>query len=389
MKKQSKTKVDQVAPRPRANLRLWLGAAVVLALVVAGAIYLRRSDASSASHNASSNHHGQHAANDKQPDAASVAAIGINKTPPPGPAPEGMVWIPGGTFWMGCEDCEMPDAAPAHLVTVDGFWMDKTPVTNAEFAKFVQATGYQTIAERKPDPKDYPGAPPENLVAGCAVFSPPPGQVSLDNPYAWWRYVPGASWKSPEGPGSSVKARADHPAVHIAWDDAVAYAKWAGKQLPTEAQFEFAARGGLDRKAYAWGNDLQPGGKWVANIWQGQFPSENTRADGYESTAPVTAFAPNGYGLYDVGGNVWQWCADWYRPDYFKELAKQGTARNPQGPPDSHDPQEPGIPKRVQKSGSFLCSDQYCSRYLVGSRGKGATDSGSSNVGFRCIKPVA
>jgi formylglycine-generating enzyme len=331
----------------------------------------------------------QHSAPSAPPSTQSAATVSISKTPPPGPTPDGMVWVPGGTFWMGCDDCEMPDAAPAHLVAVDGFWMDRTPVTTADFAKFVKATGYATIAERKPDPKDFPGVPPEKLVAGCAVFSPPPGLVSLDNPYAWWRYVPGANWKSPEGPGSSTASREDHPAVHIAWDDAVAYAKWAGKRLPTEAEFEFAARGGLNRNRYAWGNELKPGGKWAANIWQGRFPSQNTSEDGYERTAPVTAFAPNGFGLYDVGGNVWQWCSDWYRPDYFAQLAAQGTARNPQGPADSFDPQEPGIQKRVQKSGSFLCSDQYCARYLVGSRGKGATDSGSSNVGFRCVKPAA
>jgi formylglycine-generating enzyme len=331
----------------------------------------------------------QHSATGTSPSAKSAAAVSINQTPPPGPAPDGMVWVPGGTFWMGCDDCEMPDAAPAHLVTVDGFWMDRTPVTNAEFAKFVKATGYATIAERKPDPKDFPGAPPENLVAGCAVFSPPTDDIPLDNPYAWWRYVPGANWKHPEGPGSSIAGREDHPAVHIAWDDAVAYAKWAGKRLPTEAEFEFAARGGLDRNRYAWGNELKPSGKWAANIWQGRFPSQNTNEDGYPRTAPVTAFAKNGFDLYDMGGNVWQWCSDWYRPDYFAQQAGQGTAHNPQGPADSFDPQEPGIPKRVQKSGSFLCSDRYCSRYLVGSRGKGASDSGSSNTGFRCVKPAA
>ncbi|MBO0800827.1 MAG: formylglycine-generating enzyme family protein [Blastocatellia bacterium] len=299
-----------------------------------------------------------------------------------------MVWVPGGTFWMGCDDCGMPDAAPAHLVTIDGFWMDLTPVTNAEFARFVQATHYQTIAERKPDPKDFPGVPAEKLVPGCAVFSPPAGPVSLEDAYAWWRYVPGASWQHPEGPESSIKGREDHPVVQIAWDDAVAYAKWAGKRLPTEAEFEFAARGGLDRNHYAWGNELKPNGKWSANIWQGSFPSHNTKEDGYERTSPVRAFSANGFGLYDMGGNVWQWCSDWYRPDYFAQLAAQGTVRNPPGPPDSYDPQEAGIPKRVQKSGSFLCSDQYCSRYLVGSRGKGAPDSGGSNTGFRCVKPA-
>jgi formylglycine-generating enzyme required for sulfatase activity len=333
--------------------------------------------------------HGSAPTKAAEPDAASAAAVGVNQTKPPGDAPEGLVWIPGGTFWMGCENCNMPDALPSHLVTVDGFWMDQTPITNAQFEKFVKATGYVTIAERKPDPKDFPDAPPENLVPGSAVFSPPSQPISLDNPYAWWRYVKGACWKQPEGPGSSVKGRENHPVVHIAWEDAVAYAKWAGKRLPTEAEYEFAARGGMDRKLYAWGNDLKPAGHWPANIFQGQFPNHNTVEDGYATTSPVTAFPPNKFGLYDVGGNVWQWCSDWYRPDYYETLARQGTARNPQGPNDSFDPQEPGVPKRVQKGGSFLCSDQYCVRYLVGSRGKGAVDSGSSNVGFRCVKSVS
>src|SRR5499426_865416 len=304
----------------------------------------------------------------------------------PGRAPEGMVWAPGGTFWMGCGACGMPDAAPSHQVAVDGFWMDKTPITNVQFEKFVKATGYNTVAERKPDPKDFPGAQAENLVPGCAVFTPPPQDVPLNNPFVWWRYVPGAHWKNPEGPGSSIKGREDHPVVHIAWDDAAAYAKWAGKRLPTEAEFEFAARGGLDRKLYSWGDELKPGGKWMANIYQGSFPSKNTVEDGYGGTSPVTAFPPNNFGLYDVAGNVWQWCSDWYRPDYFEKLAAQGVVKNPKGPDSGFDPQEPGVPKRVQKSGSFLCSDQYCERYLVGSRGKGAADSGASNVGFRTVK---
>jgi len=264
--------------------------------------------------------------------------------------------------------------------------MDRTPVTNAQFARFVKATGYVTIAERKPDPKDYPGVDPSKLVAGSAVFSPPAADVALDDITQWWRYAPGASWKTPEGPGTTNQDREEHPVVHIAWEDAEAYAKWAGKRLPTEAEFEFAARGGLDRNRYAWGDDLKPDGKWSANIWQGRFPSNNLAEDGYERTSPVTAFPANGFGLYDVGGNVWQWCADWYRPDYFATLAARGVARNPQGPPDSYDPQEPGARKRVQKGGSFLCSDRYCSRYLVGSRGKGAVDSGGSNTGFRCVR---
>jgi sulfatase modifying factor 1 len=316
----------------------------------------------------------------------SESLVRIETSPPPANAPDGMIWIPGGTFWMGCDDCDMPDTTPVHLVTVDGFWMDKTPVTNAEFARFVEATGYVTIAERRPDPNDYPGVDPKRLVAGAAVFALPPRDVPLDDITQWWQYVPGASWKHPEGPGSSIANREDHPAVQIAWEDAVAYAKWAGKRLPTEAEFEFAARGGKDRARFAWGNELKPGGKWVANIWQGRFPSDNTAEDGYVRTSPAMFFPPNGFGLYDVGGNVWQWCSDWYRPDYFATLYARGVAKNPQGPADSYDPQEPGVAKRVQKSGSFLCSDRYCSRYLVGSRGRGSPDSGGSNTGFRCVK---
>ncbi|HLG17475.1 MAG TPA: formylglycine-generating enzyme family protein [Blastocatellia bacterium] len=297
-----------------------------------------------------------------------------------------MAWIPGGTFRMGCDDCGMLDAQPVHLVTVDGFWMDRTPVTNVQFARFVKATSYVTVAERRPDPKDYPDVDPKNLAPGSAVFTPPPQDVQLDDYTQWWRYVRGASWKHPDGRRSTTKGRDDHPVVHVAWEDAAAYAKWAGKRLPTEAEFEFAARGGLDGSRYAWGGELKPGGKWAANIWQGSFPSRNTRDDGFVGTSPVTAFPPNAFGLYDMGGNVWQWCEDWYRPDYFSALAAQGAARNPNGPPDSYDPQEPGIAKRVQKGGSFLCSDQYCARYLVGSRGRGAVDSGGSNTGFRCVK---
>ena len=197
-------------------------------------------------------------------DAESAALVSTNITPPPGTAPDGMVWIPGGTFWMGCDDCEMPDAQPVHLVSVDGYWIDRTPVTNDQFARFVKATGYLTIAERLPDPKNYPGVDPKKLVAGSAVFSPPSQDVPLDDITQWWRYVPGASWKHPEGPGSTIVGREDHPVVQIAWEDAAAYAKWAGKRLPTEAEFEFAARGGMDRNRYAWGNELKPGGRWAA-----------------------------------------------------------------------------------------------------------------------------
>src|SRR5262245_7315035 len=317
--------------------------------------------------------------------SAIVASACGGRAKPPAVAPPGMTWIPGGTFRMGCADCGMPDALP--VPAVDGFWIDTTPVTNAQFDAFVTATGYVTIAERKPDPRDYPGVPPEKLVAGSACFRPPGGPVPLDDPTAWWIYQAGANWKHPEGPDSTLDGRADHPVVHIAWDDAQAYARWAGKRLPTEAEFEFAARGGLDGKRFAWGDELKPGGGWPANIWQGRFPWNDTGEDGYRTTSPVKAFPPNGFGLYDVGGNVWQWCSDWYRPDYFAHLSAEGVARNPAGPADSVDPQEPSVPKRVQKGGSFICSDQYCARYLVGSRGKGAADSGGANVGFRCVRP--
>jgi len=333
--------------------------------------------------------------------SAEAIAVGIDASPAPGPAPEGMVWIPGGTFWMGCEGCGLPDALPSHGVRLDGFWMDATPVTNAAFARFVTATGYVPVAERPLDPRLFPGAAAETLVPGSVVFEPPAGDVTLEDYTRWWRYVPGASWRHPAGPGSSIAGREDHPVVHVAWEDADVYARWAGKRLPTEAEYEFAARGGRDRELYAWGRELTPGGRWPANIWQGRFPSRNTREDGYERSSPVRAFPPNPFGLYDMGGNVWQWCADWYRPDYYATLAaatsqaasvplgeRMGArvTRSPAGPPDSFDPGEPGIPKRVQRGGSFLCSDRYCTRYLVGSRGKGAVDSGASNVGFRCVR---
>ena len=321
------------------------------------------------------------------PGGPAAEAARINTTPAPAPPPRGMTWIPGGTFWMGCEDCGMPDAKPVHLVEVDGFWMDLTPVTNADFERFAAATGYVTVAERPLDPRDFPGVPKDKLLPGSAVFTPTSQPVPLDNPLQWWRYTPGASWKHPEGPGSHVRDRRDHPVVHISFEDAIAYAKWADKRLPTEAEFEFAARGGLDRNLYPWGNELRPGNGPAANIWQGTFPAKDRGEDGYAGTSPVTAFPANAFGLRDMGGNVWQWCADWYRPDYYAALAKAGgAARNPQGPRDSFDPQEPGAAKRVLKGGSYLCTDQYCARYLVGSRGKSEVSSGASNLGFRLVR---
>jgi formylglycine-generating enzyme len=311
----------------------------------------------------------------------------INDSRRPELAPPGMVWIPGGQFWMGAEDDHMPDAKPWHRVYVDGYWMDRTEVTNQEFARFVAATAYVTVAERKPRAEDYPGAPAENLVEGSVVFTPPEHAVQLNNHFQWWRYVHGANWRHPEGPASNIRNRMNQPVVQIAYEDALAYSKWAGKRLPTEAEFEFASRGGLDRKRYVWGDDLMPDGKHMANTFQGHFPDANTAEDGYSGAAPVGSFPSNGYGLFDMSGNVWEWVSDWYRADYYATLAASGqVVVNPTGPGDSFDPGEPGVAKRVQRGGSFLCTDQYCSRYIAGGRGKGEPDTGTNHLGFRCVR---
>lgn len=296
--------------------------------------------------------------------------------------PEKMIWIPEGTFKMGSDDPAFHDATPIHNVIIDGFWMDEHEVTNAEYAKFIKASGYKTVAEQPLNPADFPGVPPENLVPGSGVFTPLPQPVSLDNPMEWWKYVPGASWRNPHGPENSVHGNPNDPVVHISYTDAMAFAKWAGKRLPTEAEWEYAAQGGKGRQPYYWGTELKPGGKWMANIYQGNFPDANTAEDGYPDVAPVKSFPANGYGLYDMDGNVWEWTNDFYRPDYYKN----SPAKNPQGPADSYDPDEPNIIKRVQRGGSFLCSDQYCIRYRPGSRGKGEINSASNNLGFRCVK---
>jgi len=323
-----------------------------------------------------------------------------NAAPAPGKAPAGMTWIPGGEFSMGAQDPPdmehdhvgmkaTEDSRPVHRVYVDGFWMDKTDVTNAEFAKFVAATHYVTQAERKPTKEEFPDAPPENLVAGSIVFAPPDHPVPLNDHLQWWTYVKGADWRHPEGAGSSIKGKDNYPVVQVSYDDALAYAKWAGKRLPTEAEWEFAARGGLTGKPFVWGDTFQPDNKSMANTFQGHFPDTNSKADGFNGTSPVTKFAPNGYGLYDMAGNVWQWTSDWYRPDYYRTLASGGgLIRNPIGPDSSFDPAERGVKKRTMRGGSYLCTDQYCSRYMLGTRGKGEVTTGTNHLGFRCISAI-
>lgn len=338
-----------------------------------------------------------------QPTIAASSSSGFaptipNAGPAPIPAPTGMVWIPGGEFSMGALDPPATneaamhgaaDARPIHRVYVDGFWMDKTDVTNEEFSRFVKATGYVTVAERRPRAEDFSGAPPENLVAGSVVFSPPDHAVPLDNHFQWWSYVPGANWRHPFGPNSDIKGKQNYPVVQIAYGDALAFANWAGKRLPTEAEWEFAARGGAAGRRFVWGDNFRTNGKWMANTHQGHFPDTDTGEDGYVGISPVAKFPPNGYSLYDMAGNVWQWTSDWYRPDYYQQLAAtEEVAHNPQGPDSPYDPSEPTEKKRVHRGGSFLCTDQYCSRYVVGTRGKGEVSTGTNHLGFRCVKSV-
>ncbi len=297
-----------------------------------------------------------------------------------------MVKIPGATFLMG-SDRHYPEEAPARKVTVDGFWIDQGPVTNRDFGRFVRKTRYVTMAEKAPDSKHYPGARPDLLIPFSSVFVAPSHRVSLTDPYQWWRPVPGADWRHPLGPGSSIRDKPDHPVVHVAWADVVAYARWAGKEIPAEAEWELAARGGLDGAEFAWGDELNPDGRWMANTWQGEFPVQNTGADGYERTSPVGAFAGNGYGLYDMIGNVWEWTSDWYAADHAVDVAaccagRQAVDAREQSI-DRHDPAR--IPRKVMKGGSHLCAPNYCRRYRPAARMAQPVDTPTSHLGFRCV----
>jgi sulfatase modifying factor 1 len=311
-------------------------------------------------------------------------------------APPGMAWIPGGEFTMGSDASSASVAErPAHRVRVDPFWMDETDVTNAQFAEFVAATRYVTTAERAPTldeimaqaPRGAPRPRAEDLVPGSIVFTPPDRPVSLDNVGQWQKWTPGADWRHPEGPASNIDGRENHPVVHVSWDDAQAYAQWAGKRLATEAEWEFAARGGLAGKQYVWGDEPFSDEHPQCNVFQGHFPDENTAADGFQRTSPVRSFPPNGYGLHDMAGNVWQWCSDWYLPDAYALTRDANVLVNPTGPAASFDPRQ-RPPERVQRGGSFLCCVGYCFNYRPSARIGCTPDTGLSHAGFRCAKSL-
>src|SRR5215813_663982 len=326
-----------------------------------------------------------------------MQTIGAQALPEIGPrqsvVDNDMLWIPGGTFQMG-SDHHYPEEAPAHSETVEGFWIDKYEVTNEQFERFVDATNYVTSAERPPRAEDYPGALPEMLMPASVVFVKPKGRVDLSNHYNWWTYIAGADWRHPEGPQSSIKDRGQHPVVHVAYEDAEAYAKWVGKELPTEAEWEFAARGGLASATYAWGEEFTPGGKRMANTWQGEFPWQNLMADGYDRTSPVGQFPANGYGLFDMIGNVWEWTTDWYSARHPATKPCCGSIGPTVGVEEqSYDPQMPGIriPRKVIKGGSYLCAQNYCRRYRPAARMAQPIDTSACHVGLRLIvrKPAA
>jgi sulfatase modifying factor 1 len=315
----------------------------------------------------------------------------LARAPAPGAPPaDNVVWVPGGAFRMG-SDNHYPEEAPAHNVTVNGFWMSRHTVTNADFKRFVDATGYVTLAERPANPETYPGAKPEMLVPSSVMFKKARGPVDLSNHFNWWVYVPGADWRHPRGPGSHIRALMNHPVVHVAFEDAEAYAEWAGMDLPTEAEWEFAARGGLEDAEFVWGNEFTPNGKQMANTWQGEFPWQNLVEDGYDWTAPVGAFPANGYGLYEMAGNVWEWTTDWFQ-DHNKIQKACCTIDNPRGcdPERSYDPRTPDIKiaRKVMKGGSYLCAPNYCRRYRPAARMAQPLDTSTCHLGFRCIVRV-
>lgn len=326
-----------------------------------------------------------HAARTQQPSTAPNASASASHT--------GMKYIAGGEFWMGASDKEgRSDEYPRHPVRLHGYWMDEHEVTNDEYARFVAATGYITVAERKPDWEQLkqqlpPGTPKPSedlLVPASLVFTPPAYEVPLNNAAVWWSWTKGADWRHPEGPGSSIANKGNFPVVQVSWEDATAYATWAGKRLPTEAEWEYAARGGLPDARYPWGNEEILAGKPKANTWQGRFPDKNEAWDGFGGLAPVASFRPNGYGLFDMAGNVWEWTADWYSKDYYSSIAGK-TVVDPRGPSKCNDPEEPTIPKRVVRGGSFICNASYCKGYRVTSRMKSSPDTGLENTGFRCV----
>jgi len=303
-----------------------------------------------------------------------------------------MEWIPGGTFRMGSDLADYPEEGPSHETTVNGFWMDTNAVTVAQFRRFVRATGYVTKAEKPLDPASYPGIDPSALVPGSLVFTPTRGPVDLTMWQTWWRYVPGANWAHPDGPWSGTSGRELHPVTHMCWEDVAAYAEWAGKELPTEAEWEFAARGGLDGATYVWGDDLAPLGRRMANYWVGEFPFQNLKPADQHRTVPVRCFPPNGYGLYDMAGNVWEWTSDFYRADRTGTTghsccappADRGVVE-PTGSEDLTIPPEARVPRRVLKGGSHLCAENYCQRYRPAARHAQPVESGMSHIGFRCI----
>lgn len=309
-------------------------------------------------------------------------------------APEGMVWIPGGEFTMGWDgEFGRGDEVPLHRVKLDGYWIKRTPVTNADFKEFIDATGYVTTAEKKPEMAEImkglpPGAqpPPESaLIAASMVFTPPGYPVGLNNPLVWWQWKAGANWNQPKGPGTTIEKIMDHPVVHVSWYDAEAYAKWRKMSLPTEAQWEYAARGGHEQRLNVWGDEPVTQGAARINVWEGTFPNRNYKKDGFYGTSPVMAFAPNDFGLYDMAGNVWEWTADWYHIDAYRMRARNAISENPKGPLISHDPMEPHMPKRTTRGGSFLCNDAYCSGYRPAARMKTSPDTSLNHTGFRVV----